>query len=97
MYIYDNKTGNVLPATPRKLNAKEIDLVVNLFKMYVSQAKKNADGTLDFTGAGALKFMDTEGNLQPISENKRDSMFKFLGDIMFWTQDNLTEDAKKTY
>lgn len=94
VYIEDSKTGNILPVTPRKLSTKEIDLVVDLFKMYVSQAKKKADGSLDFSNAGKLHFIDDSGVLQPMP-GERSSMFKFLGDIMFWTQDNFTEDAKK--
>lgn len=95
VYIYDKSTGNILPVTPRKVSNKEIDIIVDLFKMYVSQASKREDGTLDFTGAGALKFMDSEGNLQPLSDSARDSMFKFLSDVMYWTQDNLTDEAKQ--
>lgn len=91
VYVKDTVTGNILPVTPRKLNKKEINNVVELFKLFVSQAKKNSDGTLDFSSAGTLKTMGINGKTFSLDK----SMFDCLGNILFWTQDNLTEDAKK--
>ena len=97
-YAVHRETGQIYPLKGRKLDTKEINLVVNLLRMFISQHNTNTGKLLrpiSSEGASKLMVKDADGNIVPLlgEDGKVHTIFEVLEKLIYWTGDNLTAEA----
>lgn len=85
-FIHDNQTGNLYTARKRKLNEREIDMVINIIKSHVNRCK--IEGKKIIT-KGSNELYGKDGSV--IEKN----LWNVLKDLAFYTDNNIDKETKE--
>jgi len=96
VYASDNSTGNIFLLQPAKLTEKDINLIVNMFMMFMSKHKQSGLKMVRDEDASYIKVIGEAGTLVTLTKdnNKPVTIFDILDHITFWTGNGLNEKGR---